>query len=170
MVLYTLITDSEPPNVSPCVPGSPTSSTMRSACLSLLLVTACWALPFHQSGFLDFMMEDEPGSGDEVDKLERPPKVDPALPPEPKCPFRCQCHLRVVQCSDLGKHFKLNHKLSLNTTPPLPLGLFFFIFFCVGKQKEALTTPLFTFPLLCCSFISGESIVKLSQTNTPIQV
>uniref|UniRef100_A0A4W5K3S0 Decorin n=1 Tax=Hucho hucho TaxID=62062 RepID=A0A4W5K3S0_9TELE len=47
---------------------------MRSACLSLLLVTACWSLPFHLSG----------------------------LPEGPKCPFRCQCHLRVVQCSDLG--------------------------------------------------------------------
>ncbi|XP_075886217.1 decorin [Nelusetta ayraudi] len=81
---------------------------MRSACLSLLLVTACWALPFRQSDFLDFMMEDEAGSGDET--VERagplgphvPPQGDPFLPPEPKCPFRCQCHLRVVQCSDLG--------------------------------------------------------------------
>merc|ERR1712142_1250080 len=42
----------------------PVSSTMRSACLSLLLVTACWALPFRQSGFLDFMLEDEGASGD----------------------------------------------------------------------------------------------------------
>lgn len=64
------------------------ASTMRSVCLSLLLVTACWALPFRQSGFLDFMMEDEEGSG---------------VPDGPKCPFRCQCHLRVIQCSDLGK-------------------------------------------------------------------
>lgn len=134
MVLSAIITDSEPPNVSSCVPGSPASSTMRSACLSLLLVTACWALPFHQSGFLDFMMEDEAGSGAEVIKMDTPPVVDRSLPPEPKCPFRCQCHLRVVQCSDLGKHFKLNHTLSLNTTPPLPLGLFFIYFFCTGEQ------------------------------------
>lgn len=70
---------------------------MRSACLSLLLVTACWALPFRQSGFLDFMMEDE-GSG-----TEEPKVIMPEMPPEHKCPFRCQCHLRVVQCSDLGK-------------------------------------------------------------------
>ncbi|KAK2859026.1 hypothetical protein Q5P01_003646 [Channa striata] len=68
----------------------PASSTMRSVCLSLLLVTACWALPFRQSGFLDFMMEDEEASG------------LPSEPEGPKCPFRCQCHLRVIQCSDLG--------------------------------------------------------------------
>ncbi|KAA8580231.1 hypothetical protein FQN60_005766 [Etheostoma spectabile] len=71
---------------------------MRSACLSLLLVTACWALPFRQSGFLDFMMEDEAGSG-----LPEGPDVGlPVVPEGPKCPFRCQCHLRVIQCSDLG--------------------------------------------------------------------
>ncbi|KAG7497422.1 decorin [Solea senegalensis] len=69
---------------------------MRSACLSLLLVTACWALPFRQSGFLDFMLEDEPGSG------LIPDLTVPAMPEGPKCPFRCQCHLRVIQCSDLG--------------------------------------------------------------------
>nr|XP_046235169.1 decorin [Scatophagus argus] len=72
---------------------------MRSVCLSLLLVTACWALPFRQSGFLDFMMEDEPGSGD----LDQTKTIDfPVMPTGPKCPFRCQCHLRVIQCSDLG--------------------------------------------------------------------
>lgn len=73
---------------------------MRSACLSLLLVTACWALPFRQSGFLDFMMEDEPGSGDVLTPAPRVPDV--MFPHIPKCPFRCQCHLRVIQCSDLG--------------------------------------------------------------------
>uniref|UniRef100_A0A3Q3VN74 Decorin n=1 Tax=Mola mola TaxID=94237 RepID=A0A3Q3VN74_MOLML len=70
---------------------------MRSACLSLLLVTACWALPFRQSGFLDFMNEDE-SSGDDENKA----LGSPAMPAGPKCPFRCQCHLRVIQCSDLG--------------------------------------------------------------------
>ncbi|XP_048404635.2 decorin [Stegostoma tigrinum] len=53
------------------------------------LIAASWAKPFHQAQFLDFMMEDE-GSG---------------LFPDtemPVCPFGCQCHLRVVQCSDLG--------------------------------------------------------------------
>uniref|UniRef100_A0A3Q2ECI6 LRRNT domain-containing protein n=1 Tax=Cyprinodon variegatus TaxID=28743 RepID=A0A3Q2ECI6_CYPVA len=72
---------------------------MRTACLFLLLITACWALPFHQTGFLDFMMEDDAGSGIPVGET---PRSDPV---GPKCPFRCQCHLRVVQCSDLGKTF-----------------------------------------------------------------
>ncbi|XP_012679959.1 decorin [Clupea harengus] len=81
---------------------------MRSACLSLLLVSVCWALPFRQSGFMDFMMEDEPGSGLEPEPevpVGRAPRVN--MPPmggpvQQVCPFRCQCHLRVVQCSDLG--------------------------------------------------------------------
>ncbi|KAF3705167.1 Decorin Bone proteoglycan II PG-S2 Precursor [Channa argus] len=47
------------------------------------------------SDFLEFMMEDE-ASGD----AEGP--EFPAIPEGPKCPFRCQCHLRVIQCSDLG--------------------------------------------------------------------
>uniref|UniRef100_A0A8C6UAW4 Decorin n=1 Tax=Neogobius melanostomus TaxID=47308 RepID=A0A8C6UAW4_9GOBI len=73
---------------------------MRSICLSLLLVSVCWALPFRQSGFLDFMMEDEPGSGDLGESV---PDVElPGMPAGPKCPFRCQCHRRVIQCSDLG--------------------------------------------------------------------
>lgn len=72
---------------------------MRSVCLSLLLVTACWALPFRQSGFLDFMMDD-PGSGDIPDVI--PDLAVRPMPDGPKCPFRCQCHLRVIQCSDLG--------------------------------------------------------------------
>ncbi|XP_061085613.1 decorin-like [Conger conger] len=71
---------------------------MKSACLLLLLVSACWALPFRQSGFLDFMMEDEVGSGVPDAMAPMPP-----MPPDmPVCPFRCQCHLRVIQCSDLG--------------------------------------------------------------------
>ncbi|KAM6986365.1 decorin [Aplochiton taeniatus] len=74
---------------------------MRSACLSLLLVTACWAVPFRQSGFLDFMMDD-PGSGlpDEPTRVYE--DIPPMMPGGHQCPFRCQCHLRVVQCSDLG--------------------------------------------------------------------
>lgn len=74
---------------------------MRSACLSLLLVTACVALPFHQSGFLDFMMEDEAGSGvPDTPTYEAIPEGP--QPEGPKCPFRCQCSRRVVQCSDLA--------------------------------------------------------------------
>lgn len=68
----------------------------------LLLLPACFAKPFHQKGLFDFMLEDEPGSGDEITGL-------PPLAPDPTCPFRCQCYLRVVQCSDLGK---LNDKVT----------------------------------------------------------
>ncbi|KAI1882127.1 hypothetical protein AGOR_G00247480 [Albula goreensis] len=83
-------------------------SSMKSACLFLLLASTCWALPFKQTGFLDFMMEDEAGSAlppeepTEGVKDKRPfvPRVD--VPMEIRCPFRCQCHLRVTQCSDLG--------------------------------------------------------------------
>ncbi|KAJ8387014.1 hypothetical protein AAFF_G00161910 [Aldrovandia affinis] len=85
-------------------PIQPPGSSMKSACLFLLLASACWALPFQQSGFLDFMMEDEAGSGlPEVPILRGPGERDltPAVE-GPVCPFRCQCHLRVTQCSDLG--------------------------------------------------------------------
>ncbi|XP_062851538.1 decorin [Trichomycterus rosablanca] len=75
---------------------------MRSACLTLLLVSICWALPFRQSGFLDFMMEDESSSGDGPELIPSKVPVGPEMPAGPVCPFRCQCHLRVVQCSDLG--------------------------------------------------------------------
>ncbi|XP_006004204.1 decorin [Latimeria chalumnae] len=64
---------------------------MRAAVFLLLLVPICWAKPFHQVGFLDFMLEDE-SSGDGI----------PLPPVGPICPFGCQCYLRVVQCSDLG--------------------------------------------------------------------
>ncbi|KAJ8381624.1 hypothetical protein SKAU_G00024020 [Synaphobranchus kaupii] len=74
---------------------------MKSACVFLLLSTACWALPFRQSGFLDFMMEDEAGSGLPEEPAKAVPDP-PHVPEGPMCPFRCQCHLRVVQCSDLG--------------------------------------------------------------------
>ncbi|KAJ8373611.1 hypothetical protein SKAU_G00041910 [Synaphobranchus kaupii] len=83
-------------------PVQPHSSRMKSACLFLLLATACCSLPFRQSGFLDFMMEDEAGSGEpEIGKPTDLPMVDSPME-GPVCPFRCQCHLRVTQCSDLG--------------------------------------------------------------------
>ncbi|KAG5830806.1 hypothetical protein ANANG_G00314490 [Anguilla anguilla] len=103
-------------------PVQPHSSRMKSACLFLLLASACWALPFRQSGFMDFMMEDEPGSGLTDSPTDPPRPTGPTRPqgpkrptepeeredptdpffPGPVCPFRCQCHLRVTQCSDLG--------------------------------------------------------------------
>ncbi|XP_053318383.1 decorin [Spea bombifrons] len=69
---------------------------MRTAIILTLLVTVCWAKPFHQKGLFDFMLEDEAsGYGPTLDPFPREPVV-------PTCPFRCQCHLRVVQCSDIG--------------------------------------------------------------------
>uniref|UniRef100_A0A8C2A988 Decorin n=1 Tax=Cyprinus carpio TaxID=7962 RepID=A0A8C2A988_CYPCA len=93
---------------------------MKSACLSLLLVSVCWALPFRQSGFMDFMMEDEPGSGSPMPPVFKPrtPTPPPVLPEGPDghfCPFRCQCHLRVSQCSDLGLK-NVPEKIPLDTT------------------------------------------------------
>ncbi|MGH0135581.1 UNVERIFIED_CONTAM: hypothetical protein FKN15_008636 [Acipenser sinensis] len=81
---------------------------MMSPLLPLLsLLVSSLALPFEQRGFLDFsldtgdggvsmmMMNDEEGSAIEEET--------PAPPgPGPVCPFGCHCHLRVVQCSDLG--------------------------------------------------------------------
>uniref|UniRef100_A0A9J8CWZ5 Decorin n=1 Tax=Cyprinus carpio carpio TaxID=630221 RepID=A0A9J8CWZ5_CYPCA len=95
-------------------------SNMKSACLSLLLVSVCWALPFRQSGFMDFMMEDEPGSGSPMPPVFKPrtPTPPPVLPEGPDghfCPFRCQCHLRVSQCSDLGLK-NVPEKIPLDTT------------------------------------------------------
>uniref|UniRef100_A0A8C8SFH1 Decorin n=1 Tax=Pelusios castaneus TaxID=367368 RepID=A0A8C8SFH1_9SAUR len=69
---------------------------MKVAVFFLLLLPVCWAKPFHQKGLFEFMLEDE-GSA------FLPPTEGPEIPlPGPVCPFRCQCHLRVVQCSDLG--------------------------------------------------------------------
>ncbi|XP_039617736.1 decorin [Polypterus senegalus] len=83
---------------------------MKLAILLLLLATACWAKPFFQSGIFDFMMDEgsadpnEPVIETTVKTPLRPVTLEPELPvfPEPVCPFRCQCHLRVIQCSDLG--------------------------------------------------------------------
>ncbi|XP_003221092.1 decorin [Anolis carolinensis] len=69
---------------------------MKLAVFFLLLLPLCLAKPFHQRGLFDFMLEDEAGSGTPE------PTVPPGYPGMAVCPFRCQCHLRVVQCSDLG--------------------------------------------------------------------
>ncbi|RXM29916.1 Decorin [Acipenser ruthenus] len=78
---------------------------MKSTILLLLLATVACAKPFRQTGFLDFMLEDE-GSGKEDTEVKvfgpRPPIERPDVPEGPVCPFGCQCHLRVIQCSDLG--------------------------------------------------------------------
>lgn len=67
------------------------------------------ALPFEQKGFWDFalddgllMMNDEEASG--ADTTSGVPDQDAVTPTfSAMCPFGCHCHLRVVQCSDLGQ-------------------------------------------------------------------
>lgn len=74
---------------------------MKATIIFLLLAQVSWAGPFEQRGLFDFMLEDE-ASG--IGPEERASPEFPELSgPGPVCPFRCQCHLRVVQCSDLGK-------------------------------------------------------------------
>ncbi|XP_007456695.1 PREDICTED: biglycan [Lipotes vexillifer] len=72
------------------------------------LLALSQALPFEQKGFWDFtlddglpMLNDEEASG--ADTTSGIPDLD-SLPPtySAMCPFGCHCHLRVVQCSDLG--------------------------------------------------------------------
>eukprot|EP00069_Balaena_mysticetus_P004744 bmy_04652T0 len=45
------------------------------------------------------MLEDEASGIGPDDRFHEVPEFEPQAP---VCPFRCQCHLRVVQCSDLG--------------------------------------------------------------------
>ncbi|XP_005279205.1 decorin [Chrysemys picta bellii] len=68
---------------------------MKVAVFFLLLLPVCWAKPFHQKGLFEFMLEDEGSADLPTDRPE-------VYPSGAVCPFRCQCHLRVVQCSDLG--------------------------------------------------------------------
>ncbi|XP_038638277.1 biglycan-like [Scyliorhinus canicula] len=88
--------------------------TMGKAILLLpCLLAWCLASPFQQHGFLDFfddmtgVQNDEGSAIDELPapKATRPPRVIdlPRRPHDyPVCPFGCQCHVRVLQCSDLG--------------------------------------------------------------------
>ena len=73
---------------------------MKANIIFLLVAQVSWAGPFQQKGLFDFMLEDE-ASG--IGPEEHFPEVPEIEPMGPVCPFRCQCHLRVVQCSDLGE-------------------------------------------------------------------
>lgn len=82
------------------------SSLVLLLCVAGLSLSV-YALPFEQRGFWDFGMDGDMGDakmmmmmrdeeeGSAIDELPPPPGV-------PTCPFGCQCHLRVVQCSDLA--------------------------------------------------------------------
>uniref|UniRef100_A0A2K5ZUN6 Decorin n=1 Tax=Mandrillus leucophaeus TaxID=9568 RepID=A0A2K5ZUN6_MANLE len=88
---------------------------MKVTIILLLLAQVSWAGPFQQRGLFDFMLEDEAsGIGPEL-----PDDHDYEPPLGPVCPFRCQCHLRVVQCSDLvetGFHHVSQDGLDLLTS------------------------------------------------------
>uniref|UniRef100_A0A7N5JE35 LRRNT domain-containing protein n=1 Tax=Ailuropoda melanoleuca TaxID=9646 RepID=A0A7N5JE35_AILME len=71
-----------------------------------LLVLVNSELPFVQRGFWDFSMDD-PSVQEEEEASGIFPTSSGAeeedIPFYPGlCPFGCHCHLRVVQCSDLG--------------------------------------------------------------------
>uniref|UniRef100_A0A8C6FEB5 Decorin n=1 Tax=Monodon monoceros TaxID=40151 RepID=A0A8C6FEB5_MONMO len=72
---------------------------MKATFIFLLLAQVSWAGPFQQKGLFDFMLEDEASGIGPDDRFHEVPELEPQVP---VCPFRCQCHLRVVQCSDLG--------------------------------------------------------------------
>ncbi|XP_056896153.1 biglycan b [Takifugu flavidus] len=70
------------------------------------LLSPSSALPFEQRGFWDFTMDSlEKGEMMTMirDEEEGSTPTEPtSVPTFATCPFGCQCHLRVVQCSDLG--------------------------------------------------------------------
>ncbi|XP_043303376.1 decorin-like [Cervus canadensis] len=73
---------------------------MKATIIFLLVAQVSWAGPFQQKGLFDFMLEDEASGIGPDDRFHEVPELEPM---GPVCPFRCQCHLRVVQCSDLGE-------------------------------------------------------------------
>ncbi|XP_044206265.1 biglycan b [Thunnus albacares] len=82
----------------------PHGSLLLLLCV-LQLLSPSSALPFEQKGFWDFALDsmDTGGIMTMMRDEEEGSAID-ELPPThiPMCPFGCQCHLRVVQCSDLG--------------------------------------------------------------------
>nr|XP_008510111.1 PREDICTED: biglycan [Equus przewalskii] len=93
---------------APPHPGLPGMPTMWPLWLLASLLALSQALPFEQKGFWDFtlddglpMLNDEEASG--ADTTSGIPDLDSLTPTfSAMCPFGCHCHLRVVQCSDLG--------------------------------------------------------------------
>lgn len=74
---------------------------MKATLIFLLLAQVSWAGPFQQRSIFDFSellpADEASGAGLDDHTPEDPELIGPV------CPFRCQCHLRVVQCSDLGE-------------------------------------------------------------------
>lgn len=87
---------------------------MWPLCLAAALLALGQALPFEQRGFWDFTLDDglpmlndaEDASG--ADSTSGAPDLDSVTPTfSSMCPFGCHCHLRVVQCSDLGQYTRM---------------------------------------------------------------
>ena len=82
-------------------------SILPLLCVAQLLSPSS-ALPFEQKGFWDFALDnmDSGGMMSMMRDMEEGSAIDPFTPDPPPyvpiCPFGCLCHLRVVQCSDLG--------------------------------------------------------------------
>uniref|UniRef100_A0A8C9VTC3 Biglycan n=1 Tax=Scleropages formosus TaxID=113540 RepID=A0A8C9VTC3_SCLFO len=72
---------------------------------AILIPLPSWTLPFEQKGFWDFGIDGDGGGMTMMmmrDEEEGSAVEELPSPDVPMCPFGCQCHLRVVQCSDLG--------------------------------------------------------------------
>lgn len=94
-------------------------STNMKEYILLLLVALSSAKPFQKPSYFTFKnimlmdMEDLDDDDDDSDDVDDDDKDDNSLFPTraplipvdifPVCPFGCQCYLRVVHCSDLGK-------------------------------------------------------------------
>ena len=98
-----------PPLMAPPHLGFAGTPTMWPLWPLAALLALSPALPFEQKAFWDFtlddglpMLNDEEASGAET--TSGIPDLD-SLPPtySAMCPCGCHCHLRVVQCSDLGQ-------------------------------------------------------------------
>uniref|UniRef100_A0A8C3FA45 LRRNT domain-containing protein n=1 Tax=Chrysemys picta bellii TaxID=8478 RepID=A0A8C3FA45_CHRPI len=81
---------------------------MLCVLLLVALLGLAGALPFEQTAFWDFSMDDGPAlqNDEEASGIFPtsgvPDFEDVVTTYGGLCPFGCHCHLRVVQCSDLG--------------------------------------------------------------------
>uniref|UniRef100_A0AC11BDU2 Decorin n=1 Tax=Ovis aries TaxID=9940 RepID=A0AC11BDU2_SHEEP len=94
---------------------------MKATIIFLLVAQVSWAGPFQQKGLFDFMLEDEASGIGPEERFHEVPELEPM---GPVCPFRCQCHLRVVQCSDLEVKHGDNLSFGLHSKKCLILGRF----------------------------------------------
>lgn len=78
----------------------------------LLFLALCSAKPFTGPSYFtlkNMMLQDMEEDDDDDDDNSLFPTTEPIIPLMPfdlfpTCPFGCQCYMRVVHCSDLGKN------------------------------------------------------------------